>query len=78
MYCSDSTLSLSDQLNFFNQTGTATEAGVMAAGTPSDGNVRSWGLDRIDQVNLPLVDAYNPGADGSNVHGEPSGVIRSA
>ncbi|GAX76716.1 hypothetical protein CEUSTIGMA_g4162.t1 [Chlamydomonas eustigma] len=36
---------------------------------PSEyGNVRSWGLERINQVNLPLVDAFNPGADGTNVH----------
>lgn len=69
-FCRDSTLSLSYQLDLLNQTGTASAAGVEAAGTPSGGNVRSWGLDRIDQVNLPLGDAYNPGADGSNVHGE--------
>ena len=53
----------------------ATPPEVSAAATPStpttSGGVRSWGLDRIDQVNLPLGDSYNPGADGSNVHGEP-------
>ena len=55
----------------------ATPTEVSAAATPSTGTpttssgVRSWGLDRIDQVNLPLGDSYHPGADGSNVHGEP-------
>ena len=50
--------------------GVGTEAGAPSTGTPVVGNVRSWGLERINQVNLPLVDAYNPGADGSGVHGE--------
>jgi hypothetical protein len=32
--------------------------------------VSSWGIDRIDQVNLPLDGAYSPGnLDGSGVHG---------
>ena len=48
----------------------ATEAGTLS--TTVD-NVRSWGLERINQVNLPLVDVYNPGADGTNVHGEMKG-----
>ena len=43
---------------------------MSSIGTPivTGGGVRSWGLDRIDQINLPLNTYYNPGADGSNVH----------
>jgi hypothetical protein len=33
-------------------------------------SVRSWGIDRIDQVNLPLDGVYSPGdLDGRGVHG---------
>lgn len=28
----------------------------------------SWGLDRVDQRDLPLSNSYSPGADGTGVH----------
>ncbi|XP_072033742.1 aqualysin-1-like [Amphiura filiformis] len=30
--------------------------------------VESWGLDRIDQIDLPLDDVFNPNGDGTGVH----------
>ena len=29
--------------------------------------VESWGLDRVDQISLPLDDTYNPIGDGDGV-----------
>jgi subtilisin family serine protease len=39
---------------------------VSIATTQSD--APSWGLDRIDQTNLPLDDQYSYGSDGTGVH----------
>ena len=30
-------------------------------------SVESWGLDRVDQLNLPLDDVYEPIGDGNGV-----------
>ncbi|XP_070534740.1 aqualysin-1-like isoform X1 [Ptychodera flava] len=41
--------------------------------------VGSWGLDRVDQVNLPLDDTYTPRGDGAgvNVYVIDTGVLTS-
>ncbi|EFJ45601.1 hypothetical protein VOLCADRAFT_94094 [Volvox carteri f. nagariensis] len=46
----------------------ASNGGFRSAET-SESNPRSWGLDRIDQLNLPLDNGYRPGRlDGSGTH----------
>ena len=39
-------------------------------------SVDSWGLDRLDQVSLPLNGEYNPGRlSGSGTHGGGRGEV---
>jgi len=41
---------------------------VTIDGSGSDGSPKSWGLDRIDETDLPMDGAYSWGYDGSGVH----------
>ncbi len=41
---------------------------VTIDGSGSDGSPRSWGLDRIDETDLPMDGAYSWDYDGSGVH----------
>lgn len=43
-------------------------ASLTRDGEVSIDTVKSWGLDRIDQRNLPLDNTYNAPGDGSGVH----------
>ena len=53
---------------FVQQDGRKAASPLAAAARPVAESVASWGLDRIDQRDLPLDGRYDPGATGKSVH----------